>query len=352
MRFTIRELLMLMVVIAVWLGLVLPALNQGRETARRMSCQNNLKQYGLAILNYESTYRRLPCAMGGTEGSPMVSNAGSISGLIGLMPYIEASPWYDQLMTAAVPGGPAPWIAPNKAFDFWEKQYHMLLCPSDGSRDRRDGQVAGEYAKTNYAFCWGDGVASILDKPTTFPLTRGPFQVHANKKIGDVTDGISNTVAIGEIALRSRDRKLSEIAIVPGIEQNPSLCLKQLGASGFVSGTRFVNTRERRTGRWCDGRPYYTGFTTVLPPNTISCTPVDSDASWGVFSTSSHHRGVVQLAMLDGSTRTINNNIDCGILSTIPPDAAQRSELTMISPYGVWGTLGTINSSDNVTTPE
>ena len=66
--FTLVELLVVIAIIGVLVGLLLPAVQAAREAARRMSCSNNIRQCGLAVLNYESTYKMIPTGIGGTGG--------------------------------------------------------------------------------------------------------------------------------------------------------------------------------------------------------------------------------------------------------------------------------------------
>ncbi len=337
MQFKLRDIFVIMFAIAIPLGILLPLVQRAREAARRMQCSNNLKQLILAVHNYEGTYRVMPTAMGGTQGSPLDSNAGCLAGFVPLTPYLESNPWYNQLLVSVPAGGPAPWISNNK-FQLWDYQFLMFLCPSDNYVQNHG--PTSTYGRTNYAFCWGDGIASILDEPPD-PDTRGPFQARLYKSFDDVIDGLSNTVSHGEIAFAMNRIEKGRVAVISGIDKKPTDCW-----TGHSQAINYSDSVEGRGGRWCDGRPYYTGFTTVLPPNSLSCTPKDKDDSWGIYSSSSMHSGLVLVAMLDGSVRSISNQIDCGLPSSNPPDQAQRSQETLASPFGIWGAMGTISSGE------
>jgi hypothetical protein len=260
-----------------------------------------------------------------------------------MMPFMDNSPNYNRIVSGTPPGGTAPWIRRTSSFDFWETHLRYNVCPSDTSTAAP--LKPAEYGPTNYAFCWGDSVSSILDVPDALP-TRGPFQARVYKRFSDVTDGLSNTIAVAEIAMKSASPKHGIVAIVQGIDQDPVLCLKQFDGRAFIKGSSFVSSAQRRGGRWCDGRPFYTGFTTVLPPNSLSCSPTNDDGAWGIYSASSNHQGVVQVVMMDAATRKISNSIDCGTPISTPPDAAQRAGEKLESPYGVWGAMGTIASGE------
>ncbi len=88
--FTLVELLVVIAIIGILIALLLPAVQAAREAARRSQCSNNLKQAGLALLNYESAYRSFPFRMGGTEqGGDTKSNTNRIAGWVPLLPFME-----------------------------------------------------------------------------------------------------------------------------------------------------------------------------------------------------------------------------------------------------------------------
>ena len=183
-------------------------------------------------------------------------------------------------------------------------KFPWFVCPSELAPSPKPG----EYGATNYAFCWGDSVASILDiadlDVPDKPPTRGPFQARYYKRFSDVKDGLSNTLALERLQGKAPSPKHGVVAIVQGIDQSPLQCLAQFDGRDLSKEPLSLTVPQRRGGRWCDGRPYYTGFTTVLPPNSLSCTTTDDDGTWGIYSASSNHQGVVQVAFLDGSCRT------------------------------------------------
>jgi len=92
--FTLVELLVVIAIIGVMVGLLLPAVQSARESARRMSCGNNLKQLGLAFHNYHDTYKVFPAGLTGTN-SGALSNGGRLSPFVGLLPFIEQQPLMD-----------------------------------------------------------------------------------------------------------------------------------------------------------------------------------------------------------------------------------------------------------------
>jgi prepilin-type N-terminal cleavage/methylation domain-containing protein/prepilin-type processing-associated H-X9-DG protein len=213
--FTLVELLVVIAIIGILVGLLLPAVQAAREAARRMQCSNNVKQLTLAMHNYESTYKSFP------HGA-QYANGRHHTWIMGTLPFMEQTALNDSMpygiFTAAeVPSGRKPPPA--------------IICPSDprgnnglltpggnvarsawwwtqglGASNYR-GSIGGNWGWAPYIVPgvgrnagpmadleWGDGVFP-RNKWYTGP-TPGRIQL---TKIGTITDGTSNTVAIGEV---------------------------------------------------------------------------------------------------------------------------------------------------------
>jgi prepilin-type processing-associated H-X9-DG protein len=93
---------------------------------------------------------------------------------------------------------------------------------------------------------------------------------------------------------------------------------------------------------WVDGRTIDSGITTVLPPNSPSCIHANEPHRWGVMSAQSYHTNGVNAVFLDGSVRFITETIDCGNINSNQASSG-------ISPYGVWGALGTPQGGESQT---
>ncbi|HVJ68218.1 MAG TPA: DUF1559 domain-containing protein [Caulifigura sp.] len=204
--FTLIELLVVIAIIAILIALLLPAVQQAREAARRTQCKNFLKQYGLAMHNYESTHRCLPP---GHVYRKVGTNAGSISqGGTGwgwqamLLPYIDQAPLYAQLdfntSMAGVPG------CNNKALV--SSILPMARCPSStapatdvnggvGTLGRFDALAVSSYKASSGSF---DDNASGIE---AFDQRRynGLFMRDSGIKFRDASDGLSNVIACGEV---------------------------------------------------------------------------------------------------------------------------------------------------------
>lgn len=201
--FTLIELLVVIAIIAVLIALLLPAVQQAREAARRSQCKNNLKQLGLAMHNYHDTANRFPLNSSYTGGIA-VNNR---SGYVGMLPYLDQAPIYN-MMNMSVSGI----VAPNLAFT--QQILVAAICPSDpdGQKTTLLGQDAGTstaMAISDYAFCLGDytNATSTTAGSTQTPQYangvtssgRGMFsRGNWSCKIADITDGTTNTIAMGE----------------------------------------------------------------------------------------------------------------------------------------------------------
>ena len=361
--FTLVELLVVIAIIGVLVGLLLPAVQAAREAARRMSCSNNIRQCGLAVLNYESTYKMIPTGIGGTGGpssinNPTTCNMQSISASVALLPFMEEGPLYNQIMNGftmtsgdlngqTVPGGPAPWTTLNGGYTPWRTQVGSLRCPSDPGRV--PAQDIWAVARSNYGFSFGDTVEGLhWDWSTN--ANRGMFQARYNHRLGDATDGLSNTILLAEIGTESGEPILqgNTIYLNDQIKNNPSLCKNTTRLNRYIDPSKIITKADnrRRGGRWTDGRPQFMGVNTVLPPNSASCTFYDNDWDWGIYSVTSYHPGGAHVVMGDVATKFITDTIDTGNLLARPPNFESQNGVFGRSPFGAWGAMGTRNGGE------
>jgi prepilin-type N-terminal cleavage/methylation domain-containing protein/prepilin-type processing-associated H-X9-DG protein len=193
--FTLIELLVVIAIIGVLIGLLLPAVQQVREAANRAKCQNNLKQIGLAAINYHDTNNGFPTATVWVGNPNGFFTSFGASSLVGLLPYLEQQGLYQAFQQTAISGSwsaglGSPFAAPLS----------VLVCPSDSgipsSAVVQDPSSNSYYALTSYrsngsalawteSGFWTDGV--IVDQD-------GPIQITA------ITDGTSNTILFGEMS--------------------------------------------------------------------------------------------------------------------------------------------------------
>ncbi len=182
--FTLVELLVVIAIIGILIGMLLPAVQSVREAARRIDCANNLRQLGIAVLNYESTHQQFP--PGVTDNDDDLTEA-LHSGFVFLLPAIEQGNIYDQYDLNT------DW---KSATNLPLAQYRIstLLCSSNDSEVSQDGGVPG--APSDYAFNKGSN-ATISALPNS---SNGPFGVNSETEIGWIQDGTSNTYMFGEAA--------------------------------------------------------------------------------------------------------------------------------------------------------
>jgi type II secretory pathway pseudopilin PulG len=353
------ELLVVIAIIAILVALLLPAVQQVREAARKSQCQDHLHNICIALHNYESAYKQFVFRKGGTlgygDGSRRDGNYERLSGMVALLPFVEQKPLYDKFTAAdpnpvpIPPGGPAPWA--NQAA--WaDGQVEVYRCPSDPATVGTPGAPASR-GICNYVFNQGDftGAANRDDMNVN-----GVFGTRRTYAMRDIVDGTSNTLAWSERVFANfgiggranpdvREGILTNIA---AINTNPGACLS--AASAIISGGRYTTwtaVKGKASSIWQDGQPEINAFFTILPPNGPSCINDgngNADGAINLMSASSYHPGGAQAVLLDGKVTFISENIDTGNLGV----AASRGGR---SPFGVWGALGTRAGGDTARVP-
>ena len=206
--FTLVELLVVIAIIGILVGLLLPAVQAAREAARRMQCSNNLKQHGLALLNYESTYKKFPIGFNDTAPTNAMLKDGGWSWMCAILPYIEQNSLYNTLDLKLHPFGSGS-NAANKAA--CAVPLSAFRCPSDiapltkaSNAGNANGTAA--LAVTSYCGVLGsfDGQWCQVSGTTNVVGVRnhGLLVVNSSRRISEVTDGTSNVFAVGEVSYR------------------------------------------------------------------------------------------------------------------------------------------------------
>ncbi len=221
--FTLVELLVVITIIGILIAILLPAVQAAREAARRAHCSNNMKQIGLALHNYYTTYNAFPAAgrgYGMCNGTPANDEIKNSNGLVSLLPYMEQQAIYDQFNhseaysnfkasrygpnTGTVVGDPGT----NGNAAASETVLEMLVCPSDNTERRLAGGHYGPAsgftaAATNYDFIvrgraeWRN--CNSYNDPILNPKSnKRMFGEESATTMAQVKDGLTHTFMLGE----------------------------------------------------------------------------------------------------------------------------------------------------------
>jgi prepilin-type processing-associated H-X9-DG protein len=342
-------LLVVIAIIGILIALLLPAVQAAREAARRMQCANNLKQFGLALHNYHSSFNCFP-GLGsdghGQTGSSLTNSMFSVQAR--LLPYLEMAQLHD-LIDYTVPliaGGGGHDGASAFSFqvhDAVQLNLPIMSCPSDGNSSQL---IPGGYlrytdaahstteatptASGNYMLCYGDNVFRISDGSAMGGMmawnglitlkTGGLFHYNSAYGIGAITDGTSNTMAMSEACISDGQSHTGTLADI----QKSNLYKHLVGMASLASsGTTLVTTPEAlannygtgsltwssyRGSAWIVGAPYCSVYGAFLPPN--SKVPSTNYMNHGFYGAYSYHNGGVNVLFCDGSVHFVSETIN------------------------------------------
>lgn len=270
--------------------------------------------------------------------------------------------------------GPAPW---TRQFSPWQTEIATLRCPSDPGFD------LPAHGRTNYVACLGDATHWLNTGATRWDVElgnwvhdresqvavsgRGVFVPRQVITFHEILDGLSNTMMAGEIATDLGDQDIRTSGSFQNawsqIHDHPKLCVDQIDPERPTFWLPGHNTNsgrpdQRRGFRWADAAAIYTGFNSILPPNSELCL-AGGDSGIGMLPPSSRHLGGCHILMGDGAVSFITDSIDAGDqgasdlgAGTVIRGGVESRAAGSPSPYGVWGALGTRSSAETAETSD
>jgi prepilin-type N-terminal cleavage/methylation domain-containing protein/prepilin-type processing-associated H-X9-DG protein len=308
--FTLIELLVVIAIIAVLIALLLPAVQSAREAARRIHCTNNLKQLGLAVMNYESANSALPPQQTGIwVGTAQPTQYTSWGVTARLAPFMEAGPMYNAMNFTLKYSD-----ATNTTVSYLQIKY--LICPSEVNTTSPD--PTKPFGVSNYG--WNVGDWYVFGGGGAAP-NRAPFFVNTSRSLAAFTDGLSNTLLAAEVKANQPIYKSCNTPAgisatsFPTVAASPAFIQANYQGGGCKADTGHV--------KWSIGSACYDGFTTALPPNTkvlVGTPAVDIDydtndennggPTYAAITSRSYHPGGVNSLFGDGSVRFIKSSVN------------------------------------------
>ncbi len=320
--FTLIELLVVIGIIGVLVGLLLPAVQAAREAARRMQCSNNVKQIGLAMHNYESTFKMLPSA--GSTGGDTAGTFASVTAFsvqARILPYLEQGGLSDQIDF----GDPVLQFSP---FGFKNPAAKLVvptyMCPSEPGGPL--GQVFSDrVAGTSYTANTGTGISVAGQKEYYDPAfpTDGLFWFGSDMRFAGIMDGLSNTLLFAESKLGS-DTTLSGVAFTDlpkslNVAASLSAGRARIGTAPGGVSPMFTEADIRGSMAWQGDRgfPWIWGqasstlVNSYLPPNSELPDAFSHNRGW--YASRSYHVGGVTVGLADGSVQFISESIELNL---------------------------------------
>jgi len=303
--FTLVELLVVIAIIGILIGMLLPAVQQVREAARRTVCKNNLRQLALALHNYESGLMQFPpgyayisgadfaAQTGNSFGDPLANHLGHAWGAY-ILPHIEQGNLFRQV-DFKLP------VFDGTNLLARETPLNTFLCPTDAwsvnnfvVRDETSSPVE-RYAAASYCANWGPATASpVLNLDATPDDSRGPFFRNSRTRFGQITDGTSSTIALGE---RTNGPILDENGDPVGTEPHPNF------ENVWFAATRDLDEPD-------DDHGHMVLFDGEFGPNQARGAGADRGIS-------APHEGLAQFAFLDGSVHTVSEDIGIDVFRSL-----------------------------------
>ena len=310
--FTLVELLVVIAIIGILVAMLLPAVQQVREAARRSQCAVNLKQTVLALHNFGSATNYFPSSF---DTHPFETVRGSWSIHAKLLPYVEGDNVH-RLIDFAVDWHEQVEAGPTHA------KISIFSCGSDIHAGLRYRDGAPYVHSTSYGFNMGSW---LIYDPATQTSGDGAFLVSRRSRLARFRDGTSNTLCAADVkSFTSYIRNVDKI--------DPTFPASPEHFQGVSGELKLGPDTRKNSGHtvWCDGRVHHAGFTTVFTPNShvsynhegrvydIDYTSQQEGRdlerpTYSAVTSRSYHPGGVNVSMMDGSVFFKDSNIDPGL---------------------------------------
>jgi prepilin-type N-terminal cleavage/methylation domain-containing protein/prepilin-type processing-associated H-X9-DG protein len=310
--FTLIEVLVVITIIAVLIGLLLPAVQAARESARRVQCTNNIKQLGLAVHQYIDSTGVLPPSMvlAGSGTKVAWSNGWSIH--MRILPAIGQQNSFNALNFSVAYQDHVNTTVTSQVIS-------TFLCPSEANSQPTSHQTFGNVGINNYGWCMGDWF--VWGSFGNSMPNRSAFGPNQSRAWAAFTDGLSQTAMMAEVKSYQnylRDcgglSKINDPSNIPPANANPMQVVPEYAAGSCM-------LKPDGHAEWVDGGVHHTGFTTAWTPNkvtgnaTISALDIDGQRekqggpTFAAITARSYHPGGVNLLLGDGSVRFVKTTI-------------------------------------------
>ncbi len=320
---TLVELLVVITITSMLLGITVPAVNRAREACRSACCQNNLKQVALAMQCHENQFGYFPTSLRPTaDGKTTVDGW---SALAQVLPHLEQGTLVSNmdLGSGYLTAGHVT-TADGETTRLASLRVPTFVCPSESRDEPRVEAGEPSYYPSNYAVNLGTW---FVYDPRARQRGDGAFLPAGYTRAADLEDGLSNTLCLAEVRAWTSYFQNKGLTTAPSLKSASDVC----GLGGKFAKS-FGHTQ------WVDGRAHQTGFTTTLTPNAKVHCKVGGEAdldwtnqaegtsnrvpTWAAITARSYHYGMVNVAMMDGSVRPIEDGVNLQVWRAISTRAA------------------------------